>query len=246
MYAMIIDTETTSPDPETCAPLELAFALIDLPSGGLLSCGSWLADYAADPKAIEGEELGTEIHGITRGMLANEVNRTEGCGSPMQHHIEWLNETCNPEYGQNPAFVIAHNAQFDRAVLERFGLRTDLPWVCTYEQMRWPGFMMPMRQIDLALKLGIGVLSAHRAIDDALTLQRCLARASEASGRTVADLLTAAHAEEIGEFSALVSFDDKDKAKSAGFRWEPDTKRWIRRMRVSDVAALAFPTTRLK
>jgi len=41
-------------------------------------------------------------------------------------------------------------------------------------------------------------------------------------------------------YQALVSYDDREKARLSGFRWKPDTKQWVRTMAMADVANLPF------
>jgi DNA polymerase-3 subunit epsilon len=41
---------------------------------------------------------------------------------------------------------------------------------------------------------------------------------------------------------ALVSYDDREKAKGAGFMWDGGTKMWTREVPVDELAALPFKT----
>jgi len=41
-------------------------------------------------------------------------------------------------------------------------------------------------------------------------------------------------------YMAMVSYDDRQKAKDAGFRWDGEQRRWLRKMRDTQVRELAF------
>lgn len=43
-------------------------------------------------------------------------------------------------------------------------------------------------------------------------------------------------------YIAQVSYDDREKAKAAGFSWDGNAKTWSRRMAKEDAARLPFPT----
>lgn len=229
MYAMIIDTETNGIDPETCDLLEFGWASIDCVTGSLLDCGSWRVYH-------EAVDVGpVDIHGITPRMM-QDVWSEAPCPAA------WLNWTWESTEAESPMFLIAHNASFDRRVLERRGLYPEIPWVCTYEQFRWPGIDKPLRQVDLALRLGVGVTTAHRAINDVLTLQRCLERAADLyADHALEPRFETALSERMVEVVALVSYDNRAVARDAGFRWDAVARQWTRRMRESDVPALGFP-----
>ena len=40
---------------------------------------------------------------------------------------------------------------------------------------------------------------------------------------------------------ARVSYDQREQAKAAGFRWDPATKEWRRRCSQSEIEGLPFP-----
>jgi DNA polymerase-3 subunit epsilon len=132
--------------------------------------------------------------------------------------------------------IVAHNADFDRqwAVFRPL----ELPWLDTRD-WRWPRASSDSKLVEIALAHGVGVSSAHRAYTDVLTMAALLERVHETVPLS-AQLEYARRPRQL--FEAVVSFDEKDKAKSAGFRWEPDRKRWVRRMLPEDVAKLGFKT----
>jgi DNA polymerase III subunit epsilon len=132
--------------------------------------------------------------------------------------------------------IVAHNADFDRGWNIFHPL--NLPWLDTRD-WRWPRASADSKLVEIALAHGVGVTSAHRAYTDVLTMAALLERVHEVV--PLSDQLEYARRPR-QLFEAIVSFDEKDKAKGAGFRWEPDRKRWVRRMLPEDVARLGFKT----
>lgn len=141
---------------------------------------------------------------------------------------------------------VAHNAEFDSKRV--FG-NTDflplasLPWVCTMSDFKWP---LATREqgslINLALDHGIGVASAHRALTDCRLIAALFDRM--ASPETLQAMFQTAMRPK-GLFQALVSYDDREKARQAGFKWDGGTKRWTRSLALEDAAQLTFQTRRL-
>ncbi len=87
---------------------------------------------------------------------------------------------------------VAHNASFDQgfvasSVADTMNSWLELrelwdpfkPWVCTMSDIKWPGTRKSHSLVQLALSLGLGVSSAHRAMTDVDTMARCLTRAQE-------------------------------------------------------------------
>lgn len=136
---------------------------------------------------------------------------------------------------------VAHNAEFDAKQL----LKTDLklperPWVCTMSDMKWP---LATREtgslINLCLEHGIGVASAHRALTD------CRLIASLFDRMTDLQAMFQVAMRPKGLFQAMVSYDDREKAKTAGFKWDGAAKQWTRTLALEDAAQLGFPVRRL-
>jgi DNA polymerase III subunit epsilon len=89
--------------------------------------------------------------------------------------------------------------------------------------------------VNLALNHGIGVSSAHRALTDCQLIAALFDRMDDLEGMiNKADRPKAV-------YRAQVSFEEKDLAKAAGFRWNPDKRMWIRRMATADTLKLQFP-----
>lgn len=100
----------------------------------------------------------TEIHGITWSMVANEPTFAE-LWPEIRNEIE------------GAQFLAAHNASFDRDVLDaccrRAGLRAPrLPYLCTVQLARRAWHLYPTKLPNVCEFLGIE-LDHHEALSDA-------------------------------------------------------------------------------
>lgn len=142
--------------------------------------------------------------------------------------------------------LIAHNAEFDRPrfltwLFGKDGPRlATAPWLCTMSDFKWP---LATREqgslINLALDHGIGVASAHRALTDCRLIASLFDRMSDLQQMFQIALRPK------GLFQALVSYDDRELAKQAGFKWNGRDRTWTRTMALEDAAQLQFQTRRL-
>lgn len=125
--------------------------------------------------------------------------------------------------------IVAHSASFDR------GFLGDLsrPWICSMNDLTWPKPSSSRSLVAMAVAQGVAVTHAHRALTDVMLIVRML--------ETVLDIqpFLAKGMRPKGKFEALVSYDDREKAKSAGFRWVD--KKWVREMAIEDAVQLPFP-----
>lgn len=108
---LVIDTETTGPDPDQDEPVEVAcVSVITLPTGARVY------DYAHS--LVRGERpISLEamaVHHIT------EAERARGITAPSIPHAD---------------YYVAHNAEFDRRIL-RGATPEDAPWICTWRCAR--------------------------------------------------------------------------------------------------------------
>jgi DNA polymerase-3 subunit epsilon len=135
--------------------------------------------------------------------------------------------------------VVAHNAAFDRQWFGHGELPAlERPWICSMEDIRWPA----ERQLratpsvrDLALAYGVPVWAAHRALTDCIYLAQVFERCADLES------LLAAALEPRRLYRACLSYDERHRARAAGFRWnDPVPKAWTRRLSEREVQALPF------
>lgn len=216
-YAAILDTETTSLEPPPMgAAIEVAVMLFDLKHAQPVE------SYASLIRRAHNEA--EAINGIPMRMLkeAPEAGDVWRVTAALVKRAD---------------VIIAHSAEFDRLFCPDF----ERPWVCSENDIKWPHQDRPRAGSlpVLALSLGVGVSSAHRALADVDTLARIFTRLAEL-GPLEPLLRHAMRPKRL--FYARVSFHNNEMAKQHGFRWNPDEKVWWRRMPPQDATELPFKT----
>jgi DNA polymerase-3 subunit epsilon len=224
--------------------IEVAAALYDTKYASVIESFSAL---------IKHHENGAEhVNGIPVGLLQEQG------ASPFEVWDRFLAVFVEAEC------VVAHRAEFDQNLVTKSieGMEGDLcerydswdpgkPWVCTKSDIEWPNKLRGDSLVQLALGLGLGVASAHRAMADVDTMARCLTRAQEVMtvewaknpcgppSDWLEPLFRRAMRPKV-RVVAMVSFEQKQLAKDAGFFWDDKRREWYRNMPREDVAALGF------
>jgi DNA polymerase-3 subunit epsilon len=216
---LILDTETTGLDPETQHCVEVGAILFDVQSRAVLAQQSFL--LPAETNAAEP---------INRIPAA--VTRLP---QPWKEGLRWFQNLLD-----EADVLVAHNAAFDRQWFGRGELpAVTQPWLCSMDDMRWPAD----RQLrsrpsvrDLALAYGVPVWAAHRALTDCIYLAEVFARCEDLEQQLLQGL------EPRQLVRAKVSYDDRQLARDAGFRWnDPIKGAWARRMSEREIQELSFP-----
>ena len=221
MKALLLDTETTGIG-EGHHAIEVAICLYDLELGVPLSSFASLIRSATN-----------EAEHINRIPVA-------ALGTAPGPAAVW---SAVLPYALQSDVIVAHRAEFDRGFVPR-ELAELRPWICSKFDVEFgeehgvgPGL------VHLALSLGLGVASAHRAMTDVDTMARIFTRARE-MGHSLPDMITRAQRPK-ARFQALVSYDDRELAKRAGFEWDPEKKTWERTMFEDRAAELTFKTRKV-
>jgi DNA polymerase-3 subunit epsilon len=216
---LILDTETTglSPDDGTC--IEVGAVLFAVPQRAVLMQVSFLLPCRSNPAvAINGIEAATtRLPQPWRAGLACFQEMVDACEA-----------------------VVAHNAAFDRQWFGHGELPAlERPWICSMDDIRWPAdrhLRATPSVRDLALAHAVPVWAAHRALTDCIYLAQVFERCDD-----LEDLLAGA-LEPRRLYRACLSYDERHRAREAGFRWnDPVPKAWTRRLSEREVAALPFP-----
>lgn len=212
----ITDTETTGLSPETDRCIEVAVVLWSVEHRTILECFSSL---------IRGEGNAAEaINAIPAAVLP----------SARDPHDVWDRVACLVDKAD---VMAAHRAEFDRSFYPA-NLREAKPWLCTKFDVQWPRAKLGAPLTEAALAHGLGISHAHRALTDCLTIARLLERVAE-MGHDVGAMIERGLRPK-ARFVALVSYDDREKAKAAGFAWDGTRREWSRTMAVADAAELPF------
>ena len=215
---LILDTETTALSPQQGSCIEVGAVLFDVASRAILMQVSFLLPCQENPALA--------INGIPAAVTR--------LPQPWQSGL-----ACFQAMLTSADAVLAHNVSFDRQWFGQAQLPPlTRPWICSMEDIRWPAD----RQLrarpsvrDLALAYGVPVWAAHRALTDCTYLVQVLQRCPEL------ELLLQQALEPRRLVRARVSYDERQLAKEAGFRWnEPVRGAWSRRLSEREIAALPF------
>ncbi|MDX8406652.1 MAG: 3'-5' exonuclease [Mariprofundus sp.] len=205
---LVIDTETTGLDTEHDKIIELGFVAFAYDAGsGRIYNILHSYDGFEDPD-VPLSEVVKSLTGISDAMVAGQ-------------HLDdaevnlWL---------QKADLIIAHNAGFDRKMLERrLPLAKDKAWACTFNDIDWDAEGIASRKLDyIAYRLGY-FFEGHRAVVDAEATLHLLTRALPISGRAAMSLLLEnAREKQRRLFAVGAPFDKKDDLKARGYRWLAD------------------------
>lgn len=213
----IVDVETEGLDPEQHAIIEMALMMIDVDR--LDECEvlrqalpqSWLQD----PKRPLDEKI-EKITGLNNTML----------------HGRAIDDRAVLDGLGGAHLIIAHNARFDRAFIERrWPQLAGKAWACSCNEIDWLELGFDGRGLGHLLMQQGFFNSAHRAADDIWSLFNLLT--SEPAG--IRDERTRSHLDRLVEASETETyrleatnapFRAKDALKARGYRWDPARRVW--------------------
>ena len=212
-YACLLDTETTGVDPAKDMTIEIAVMLFDVKRAQPVASFASLIKHDSN--------AAFHINGIPPEMLSLARDHDE-----VWRCVKWL---------IGPADVIvAHRAEFDR----QFVPKLEKPWVCSKVDITWPHGHRGDSLVQLALSLGLGVASAHRAMADVDTLARIFTRIAE-KGHDLEAMLIHALRPKLRCVS-LAPYEEREIVKSHGFLWDPKLKQWWRDVPMDEIDKLPF------
>jgi DNA polymerase-3 subunit epsilon len=204
---VILDTETTGID-NAAELIELAFCVCtyDVRTRTVLSIDCCFDAFSKPEKELSQEV--SELTHITNDMLPKQK-------LSYDDFKEYLPEKC---------LVVAHNASFDRRILERTYpyVLADLHWADSMTEIDWRKKGFNGKGLELLLTQAGYWYEAHRAINDVLALLWLII-----STGTLAELCNNASKVSL-EVRLSVSYAEKDQVKELGFRWHGDDKTWSR------------------
>ncbi len=205
---IVLDTETTGLNTGADKIIELGFIAFEYDAGtGLIYRILHNYDGFEDPGQPL-EDIVKQITGITDDMLADQ-------------HLDdkqisvWL---------EKADLIIAHNAAFDRQILERrLPVASKANWACTFNDIDWMDENIASLKLDyIAYKLGF-FFDGHRAVNDAQATLHLLTRALPESGKlAMVELLAHAREKSRRYFAISAPFEKKDVLKERGYRWLAD------------------------
>ncbi|PCI03477.1 MAG: DNA polymerase III subunit epsilon [Zetaproteobacteria bacterium] len=202
---IVIDTETTGLDTSKDKIIELGFVAFEYDAGsGLIY--RILHNYAGfeDPKESL-SDIVKQVTGISDDMLV-------GQSLDDDEIMAWLNKS---------SLIIAHNASFDRQMLERrLPQISGTNWACTFNDINWQEENIASLKLDyIAYRLGY-FFAGHRAVNDAEATLHLLTKTLPDTGKlAMSELLAHAREKSRRLFAVGAPFDKKDELRERGYRW---------------------------
>jgi DNA polymerase-3 subunit epsilon len=209
----IIDTETTGLDTENCEILELGYQVIEFDSQGLFYRVIAAKNFLNEPEG----EISAEVTQVTGITLAD----VEG------HEIPWSEVK---EDLQDVKLCVAHNAGFDRPVLERANpIFEKFIWGCSVTQINWLKIagVSSRSQEFLCWQIAKTFYGAHRALDDVQALSLLLSQTIGSDQKSAFHYLL--QSVRVGKTLVKATgapFDLKDELKSRQYRWNASERVW--------------------
>ena len=151
----------------------------------------------------------SQVHGITDEMVRGKV----------------VDETRLTALVAEADLIIAHNAAFDRPMLERlWPCFAEKPWACSFADVDWRAEGFGAGKLDYLLMQQGWFFDGHRALSDCLAGVFLLNLKLPVSHRRTLHALLESARKGRHLIRALGSpFDAKDALRKRGYRWDPGT-----------------------
>ena len=215
---LILDTETTGLDENKDEVIEIGCILFHVSSRSVLSQVSFLFPV----KKNEAEYI--------NGISAEVTNIDQ----PWQDGLNFFLKLV--DYSD---LIVAHNVEFDRKWFGKGRLpKLEKNWICSLEDINW-SFQKTLKTrpsvTDLALSFSIPVWNLHRALSDCFYISEVFKKCDN-----LEELLLKA-TEPRFLYKALVSYEERNLAKNAGFRWNtPIEGAWSKKLTAEEANNLEF------
>ena len=206
---LFVDVETTGLDTETDEIIEVALLPFDYDP----STGDVIAvheDQALDELRDPGIPIppdSSQVHGITDAAVKGKA----------------VDDMRLNALVAEADLIIAHNAAFDRPMLERiWPCFADKPWACSFADIDWRAEGFGAGKLDYVLMQQGWFYDGHRALSDCLAGLFLLNLALPVSGtRGMSVLLDSARKQRFAIRAVGAPFDFKDDLRKRGYRWDP-------------------------
>jgi DNA polymerase-3 subunit epsilon len=220
MIVLGLDFETSGLNPDVDRILEVGAILWNTADGGFPM--SFVSEFCYDDSMNEAE---FSKEALEANSLKMEYVKTYG--KPFASIFKFL--------GDEAHAVVAHNgSKFDyffyKAECKRAGLVPwNKVWIDTITDVHYPEKMTTRKLTHLAAEHNFLNPFPHRAVMDVLTMLKIFQQYDPEIALEYAK-------QPVVVVQAMVSFDDKQKAKDRNYRWDADKKRWVKEIKLPELA----------
>ena len=218
---LVLDTETTGLDATREHIIELALLRVEVdPDSGTPMGRVAVYDGLEDP----GKPIPPEVVALTGIRDADVKGQT-------------LDESLVAQMLDGVDLVVAHNAAFDRPFVERrFPRFAGLAWACSFADIEWKKLGRSSAKLESLAQAQGYFYDAHRAEMDCHALLSVLCEpfpgGTGGGQQNGLQRLIASAAEPAFTLQALhAPFDEKDRLKARGYRWNAEQRVWQARLR---------------
>ena len=216
----ILDLETTGLDKANDKIIELAVKLmsVDNKTGDLNAILNQYESFQ-DPEEYIDEKV-SMVNGITNDMVDG-------------HAINWDSVE---EIMESADLIIAHNAGFDRAFMDRYlPISKEKIWICSVNDVDWlsRGFTSSKQEL-LCIWHGF-YYDSHRAMSDVDALINLITHPSNETNKPVLDLIENASIPTYKVSAINSPYETKDILKSNSYFWNGDQKYWWKNLLIGEI-----------
>lgn len=223
---LVVDVETTGLDTASDRIIELGLVPFEFDGAGRVYAVDTKREWFEDP-GIPIPPEASLITGITDDMVRGQR----------------IDDAAVQEEMARAHLVIAHNASFDRRILERrFPDFATKHWGCSLNDVPWASFGCRGAKLDyLLFQLCDEFHTGHRAGDDCLATLHVLAVPRDGEATPLTRLLERARRTTV-RLSAIGSpIESKELLRARGYKWFPGSptrqKTWFKDVYEEDVEA---------
>jgi len=223
MLVLGLDLETSGLDKETCDVLEVGAVL-------------WNVEEKRPVKLLSffNKDFKGEIPEFIENLVGLKSDEVKKWGRPIKEGLEELNEMF-----EAATYVVAHNGNgFDEPFLRKTyndqGMQMPKKiWIDTLTDLPYPDGMGTRKLGYLACEHGFINPFPHRALTDVLTTLKIFSSYDFGIVEEVAK-------SPMVQVIAHVGYEERDKPRRAGFRWDSKKRHWFMDIRKALIPAREF------
>src|ERR1700722_11538691 len=209
--ALFVDIETTGLDHHTDTIIEFAAIRVHYAAATATICNLDMPLHALEDPGQPLPPAITALTGHTSASLAG-------------HQID---DAAVADAVRDVSLVIAHNARFDRPLVERrLPVFATLPWACSMADVPWRALGFGSLNLECLLMKHCGEFyDAHLAVSDCYAGIHILATPTAGGDRPFAWLLDAAATPTVRIWAVESPFILKDRLRARNYNWSPGDHR---------------------